>query len=262
MHSTMKFGLTSKVHYENSTIELKKIYEVKMFQDELNLKYLEIHKIDKTYVNNEELTLLIDQLAEKCYEVIFPLKLIKENDLMSIEVTNQSDILHRWNSTILEIEGYFKGDLSLKYCNKFFELINDNILLNQYLQDDIFIYYFTQLKTILGKSYLNNYKHYIPIQPTLELPFVTKEVFIADKVNEDGLTYFEIESEMNNDYSNSLIFKLTKNKLLVDDPNELMWSYRLNGYVSSEKTLHNLTMIINIGNLKQTKIEIDIAKMI
>lgn len=261
MHSTATYGLSTKVHYENSTTELKKTYNVIMFQDELGRKHFEIHKIDKTYVNNQELTLLLDQLAEKCYETIFPLRLIKENDLTPIQITNRNDVLYRWNSTRSEIEEYFKGDLSVKYCDKFDEIINNEILLNQYLQNDVFIFYFTQLKTILGKSYSNNYQHDIPIQPTLELPFVTKETFIADNVNEDDLVYFEIESEMNDNYSNSLIFKLINHKLLVDTSEDFSWNYTLNGYISQDKKLHNLTMIITFGILKQTKIEIDIAKM-
>ncbi len=260
MNSTAsKYGQIVKIHYTNSTIEIKNFFNLTIYKNELDLVHIEIDQLENTYVNEHQLTLMMNQLAEQCYSSIFPITFLRNSN--SIQIVNNDDIIKKWKIKKPEIESYFKGQIAVDYCNQFEKVLSDELLLNEYLQRSTFIFYLTQVRTILGNSYVENYEHLIPIMPSLELPFITTRTFLEDKKNEDDLIYFEIEAEQSKNYSNFLLNKLIQVNLIENNEKEFKWNYQLNGYVSSEKIIHNLTMIIKIGNSTQSKIEIDIAKM-
>ncbi|WP_313375462.1 hypothetical protein [Chishuiella sp.] len=256
----INYGLTTKIYYPQSTKEAKKFFELFIYKNSSDNMCYEINKSEESYVDKAQLSFMLDILAESCYSVIYPIQLQREtNNRLTIE--NYNEIVERWYVKRPSIEHYFKGEVSINYCNKFNEIIEDKTILDHHLQNDSFIFYITQTRTILGKSYYEPYHHTIPIMAMVNLPFVTTETKVEKEMNEDNLIYFQVKASQDASYSNAIINKLIQAKLLKANKKEHQWSYVLKGFVSEDKTLHNLTMTILFGNMEQVKIEIDIAKM-
>ena len=107
-----------------------------------NLNVFEIDRISKTFVNDEETSIIADELAEKVASVLYPLEIIVDENGKWQEVFNHEEIANRWpkiREKILEeyegewVENYLElSETSLLSQNNLTESLSKDWFLNAY----------------------------------------------------------------------------------------------------------------------------------
>lgn len=73
---------------------------------------VKFHK-NKTYVNNQEITRVIEQLMEKAEKALYPLQLSLNDDGSLRQIANGDDIYKRWQQDILpQLKSYYQSEVA------------------------------------------------------------------------------------------------------------------------------------------------------
>lgn len=130
-----KYGVLINFIPKNLSIH----YELSISKNNL---YTEVIK-DKSFFNNEEADLLVEQLIQQASNTLYPLKLILKDNGEINTIFNDADIKTRWEQDIKpSLDTYYKSDISINILNKvdyiFFDINNNISLLNNNLFFNVF----------------------------------------------------------------------------------------------------------------------------
>lgn len=230
--------LKTKIHYEVEIVHLKK--EATTNNVEINRK--------QVYINNKEPEFIIEQLADKISQTIFPIQ-VKVSGHGEIEsIANHDEIKKRWASKQQDLQDYYEGDLSEKIIAKATICFNnEGLLLESLTKNWFFNLYF---KPIYGS--------YTPLQ---EIKYNTQF-----PVNGNNATEFQLTQNIEKAYTknNKLIINavgdFTENNFENQETNyKTTLQYKLNGQDNTKNTINGLFTVTNNNNI--TKIVVEIVQL-
>ena len=77
--------------------------------DPKGFHFFEIDRLSKTYINNSEPDTMLEELAAKTAEILYPLQIIVDVTGKWIDIHNYKQILARWENKKREILDYYEG---------------------------------------------------------------------------------------------------------------------------------------------------------
>jgi hypothetical protein len=213
-------------------------YELSINKNNL---YTEIIKY-KSFFNNDEADLLVEQFIQQASNTLYPLKLILNDNGEINTIFNDAEIKTRWEQAIKpSLNTYYKSDVSINILNKvdyIFSDINNNISL---LSNNLFF------KVFFSSIYLeyNDYKKH----KTLD--------FYIPSIKEN--IEFNCLMSLNKEYSfqNKIILSIEGTN--IDKNGELSIIYKLN---RDSNTIYSIVGEVSIYNKEQNfKIEFEIFEL-
>ncbi|MDN3673010.1 hypothetical protein QWY99_08095 [Flavobacterium branchiarum] len=149
------YGFTCK-NFENDTLISSVHYEVEMIcnqsYDNNNSFFFEIDR-KQVYVDNTEPDLKIEQIADRCAQAIFPIRIKVSEDVKIMRITNHDDIKKRWPEIKKKLSEYYKGNIVSEILDKFEVTLYDMTLLGQSIFKTWFFHlYFRPLYTTYTKN--------------------------------------------------------------------------------------------------------------
>jgi hypothetical protein len=184
--------LKNRIHYE---------IEIKCIQNEIINCIFEISR-KQIYINNQAPDLMIEQIAEKAAETIFPI-LLKVTDSGEIEaIKNMDAIKKRWIIKKEEINAYYEGKIIEEIIEKTEKILLNPIALKQSICNNWFFHlYFKPL--------------YINYTKKLQQKFIWESPIFGNNSLEYGVTHTIDEncSETNKIYINAKGISLEERSL-------------------------------------------------
>ncbi|MFH7015046.1 peptidoglycan-binding protein LysM [Flavobacterium sp. FlaQc-47] len=132
-----KVHYTTEVGEEIDTLEMN--VSVKWLATDKNNFHLFEIKRKSIYVNNEIPDTVMDQLAAKTAEVIYPLKIVVDESGKWVAIYNFDDIESRWKATKKEILDYYEGEVTENYIDHAENALENEVTLFKYLSSDYFL---------------------------------------------------------------------------------------------------------------------------
>lgn len=117
--------------------ESTKVYGVivKFFPKELQLHYkINVKRIqntielvkEKTYINNQEITKVVEQIFEKAEQALYPLKIITDHNGDLLKIDNSEQIAERWSSKYLpELKEYYVSESAEEIIDELDKALKD-----------------------------------------------------------------------------------------------------------------------------------------
>jgi len=134
-------------------------------KNEKDKQYVSLDIISKTYINNKEPDIMIDELALACTKALYPVVFQIDINGLLLGIQNHDDIILRWKKQKEKNLKYYKGAVAKKYCDLFGQTLKDKDTLFHCLQNDWFLHlYFNDLYT----TYNNDRE----LKRTLEFPIL------------------------------------------------------------------------------------------
>lgn len=236
-------------NFENDVLKTKIHYEVDMVyvRNQYNQNILEVNR-KQVYINNKEPEILIEQLANKIAETIFPIQVKLSGQGEIVAITNHDDVKKRWAKKQEDLLEYYEGDLSDKIIAKAnICYTNDGFLLDSLSKNWFFNLFF---KPIYGS--------YTPLR---EIKYNTEF-----PVNGNNTTEFEITQTVEKVYTknNKLVIYAvgnnTENNIAQQETNyKTTIQYKLNGSDNTKNSINGLFTATN--NNQTTKIEVEIIQL-
>lgn len=163
-----RYGIIQKT-FQNGEEKLKIHYEIEIKK---NNSKVEI-KRDKVYLNNQRPDLIVEQIADKVGNIMFPLELeLNENGTIKGTV-NQQTILDRWLKLKPEFDDYYKG----KEAEGIFQKIGKNIrsrskFLHRIKDSLLYVIYFFPLYESFNEDKKHIFQTYLPLgEDSGKIPF-------------------------------------------------------------------------------------------
>lgn len=158
------------------------MYTIKEGEDEINTLKFEvsiefkertqngffIYEINKSeiFINNEEPNYMLDELSEKISNIIYPLKIVTNQENKWIGIHNADEILKRWEKEKTNKNDYFDGDW-VNQCQEMSKKVFKNqTSLTASLANDYF------LNTFFSGIY-TNFTPYFKFENTFNFPLLT-----------------------------------------------------------------------------------------
>lgn len=147
-----------KIHYE---IEIKKSNNI-----------VEI-KRKSVYLNHQRPDLIVEQMADKIGNIMYPLELELNDDGTIKETNNQQAILDRWLRLKPELEDYYKGRESEEIFQKVGKNIRSRSKFLHRIKDSLFyVMYFFPLYEAFNDDKKYTFQMYLPLEENSEkVPF-------------------------------------------------------------------------------------------
>ncbi|KUJ59997.1 peptidoglycan-binding protein LysM [Flavobacteriaceae bacterium CRH] len=139
-------GGTKKKYKVQYTTEVGE--EVDVIEMEVKVKWLasdnnnfHLFKIDRKsiHINNKIPDTVMDELAAKTAEVLYPLKIVVDESGKWIDIYNYNDIENRWRNKKKEILDYYEGEVAEKYIDHADIALQSTATLFTYLASDYFL---------------------------------------------------------------------------------------------------------------------------
>ncbi|HSD08163.1 hypothetical protein [Flavobacterium sp.] len=146
-HEVRKYGHRYQ-DFENEKLLKEVHYEVEISCKTRNTYNDFVFEIDRkqVYIDNEEPSLLVEQMLDKCAKAIFPIRIIPADDGTISEIDNHEEIIQRWRSLKKHLGSYYYSDVAYKILNKVQQLILNKVELKRSLNKDWFFHlYFSPL---------------------------------------------------------------------------------------------------------------------
>jgi hypothetical protein len=149
---------------------LKYEMSIKYLEGEINNHFLcEVDKTSKTFINDEEVNELADELAEKTTSCIYPLKLIVNKMGIWEDVYNSEEIKSRWAKNKQNLLQVYQGKFVKQYFDQFEKKLAHKEALKLALQKDFFLSsFFVGLYTTTADKKQNFRKVHFPLLHTQE----------------------------------------------------------------------------------------------
>ncbi len=126
-------------------------------EDEDGEYFVSVDLVSKVFINDEEVSLVADELAVTCTEVLYPIIFRIDKNSRLLEIQNHIEIMHRWDKQKVTKLRYYEGDTAKNYINLFEETLKDKDLCFHYLKNDwLFYLYFNKI-----------YGYYLPVNKQL-----------------------------------------------------------------------------------------------
>lgn len=123
-------------------------------KDEFGINYVSVDVTSKTFINNEEPSLVAEELALSCTKILYPIVFQIDKNCNILEIQNHQEILNRWKKQKVKNLDYYKGDTAKNYFESFEETITDKELCLYYLKNDWFynLYFNTIYSTYVSEA--------------------------------------------------------------------------------------------------------------
>ncbi|WP_394772871.1 peptidoglycan-binding protein LysM [Flavobacterium sp.] len=108
-------------------------------KDKNGYSLFEIDRLSKVYLNNAQTDTITDTLAEEVSSVLYPLRIVINQEGKWIDIYNFDDIGERWIVKRKKILKKNEGETINKYLNAVDSILNDVENLHQNLSDDWFL---------------------------------------------------------------------------------------------------------------------------
>lgn len=109
-------------------------------EDEFGLYHVSVDVTSKTFINNEEASLVADELALSCTKVLYPIVFQVDKNFKLLEIQNHEEILNRWEKQKEDNLEYYKGEIAKNYFDLFEKTLIDKTLCFHYIKNDWFFY--------------------------------------------------------------------------------------------------------------------------
>ncbi len=111
--------------------------------------FVSVDKISKTFINDEEPSLMADEMAIACTDALYPVLFEIDNNARLINIHNHSEILSRWNNKRKNELQYFQGEVAENYFDLFEKSLEEKEYLFHRLQSDwFFTAYFNDIYSV------------------------------------------------------------------------------------------------------------------
>ncbi|VXC01365.1 conserved hypothetical protein [Flavobacterium sp. 9AF] len=194
-NNTLNYGVMYTIYSGKEKNSIKFEVEVQYLEkkNEDNLLFL-VNKKSITYINDEEVNTIADELAVKTSSVLYPLELVITNEGNWIAIHNYETIYKRWEKIKEAILDEYEGEWVEKYLNLNEKTLADENLLFDSLKKDWFLAsYFNTVFVYYSHKYRFNTKISFPILPNCK----AVEYDIEQKINEFIETNDTIRIEQN-----------------------------------------------------------------
>lgn len=222
------------INYEKETLLNKIHYILEMVykKNENKQIVLEINR-KQVYINNKQPDTIIEQLANKISETIFPLQLQVSGNGEIESLANHKEIVERWKTNKEKLSSYYKGDIAEKIIAKATNFFKNKYILTESLTENWFFNLF--FKPIYG-----NYSSKKEISYNSTFPFESNE--------------FEMTQNLEDVYSktNKVIVNTKGNSIKSNTKNEAIIQYKLN---DMDKSIFSIVGTFT-SNDKRTQVEI------
>jgi hypothetical protein len=204
----VRFGVNKKLLFKPST---KKINYGVMFtmaagDEESSLKYevsvrcvdkepqeyhlLEIDRISKVYINDEEANAIADEMAEKISSILYPLVVVVNKEGKWEDIYNYWDIAERWKKKKQDILDEYEGESTHEYLATCEHSLESRGNLKNTLNGDLF------LNAFFSGIYVN-YTEQLAFENTIEFPVLTDNTKVAYTVTQKIEQYLDEYSLIN-----------------------------------------------------------------
>jgi phage anti-repressor protein len=198
----VRFGVNKKFLFKPST---KKINYGVMYTmttgDEVNtLKYevsvkcvdkepqeyhlLEIDRISKVYINDEEANAIADEIAEKVSSILYPLVVVVNKEGVWQDIYNYWDIAERWKKKKQDILEEYEGEQTQQYIATCDHSLENRANLKYTLNDDLF------LNAFFSGIYVN-YTEQLVFENTIEFPLLDETTKVEYAVEQKIEKYID-----------------------------------------------------------------------
>ncbi|WP_433829341.1 LysM peptidoglycan-binding domain-containing protein [Flavobacterium anhuiense] len=190
--------------------------EVDTLEMEMSVKWLATDKnrfhlfeINRSsiYVNNEMPNTVMDELARKTAQVLYPLKIVVDESGKWIAVYNYNEIDSRWKHSKDKVLDYFEGQVAEKYIDETEYALQNTDTLFSFLASDYFL-----------RAFFNG----IYIGYTADFSF-KNEVFFPLVKDEEAK--FEVEQKINPLLDEFNLIKVEQKGHYVDDGSEANFGF-------------------------------------
>ncbi|WP_207802040.1 peptidoglycan-binding protein LysM [Flavobacterium aquariorum] len=110
-----------------------------MAVDPKGFHFFEIDRLSKTYINDTEPDTMMEELAAKTAEILYPLQIVVDLTGKWIDIHNYNQILERWENKKNEIVDYYEGEVAQIYIEHTEQSLTSKAALNDSLRSDLFL---------------------------------------------------------------------------------------------------------------------------
>jgi hypothetical protein len=110
-----------------------------MAVDPKGFHFFEIDRLSKTYINDAEPDTMLEELAAKTAEILYPLQIVVDLTGKWIDVHNYKQILERWENKKSEIVDYYEGEVAQIHIEHTEQSLTSKAALNDSLRSDLLL---------------------------------------------------------------------------------------------------------------------------
>jgi len=107
--------------------------------DPKGFHFFEIDRLTKTNINNVEPEMMLEELAVKIAEILYPLQIIVDVTGKWIDVHNYKQILERWENKRREVLDYYEGEVVQIHIEHTEQSLSSKTALLDSLRSDLFL---------------------------------------------------------------------------------------------------------------------------
>nr|WP_294926167.1 LysM domain-containing protein [uncultured Flavobacterium sp.] len=214
-----KVQYTTEVGEQTDTIEMK--VGIKWLASDKNKFHLFEISRQSLHINNEIPDTVMDELAAKTAEVLYPLKIVVDEYGKWIDVHNYSEIINRWEGVKTEILDYYEGEVIQIYIDHT-ECALENID--------------TLLKSLTSDYLLRVFFNAIHIGYTADYAFKNNVSFPLEK---DEESLFEVEQKIDPFLDETYLVKVEQKGDYKDSESEANFGY------DARKGYYNATYLLD-----------------
>ncbi|ELY2018669.1 hypothetical protein SL053_002600 [Flavobacterium psychrophilum] len=252
-------------NYENELLKTKIHYELEMVyvKKDSSSNILEINR-KQVYINNKEPEFIIEQLADKISQTIFPIqvKLSGQGEIEAIE--NHEEIKKRWASNQESLKDYYEEDITEKIIAKSNSYFNNKHLITESLSKNWFFnLYFKPIYGSYGPSKEIIYNSTAPIFANNEIEYSIKqnieEVYTtSQKLVINAIAETKNTTTANEVLNNTIPTQSATNIQNIESQGKIQ--YKLTG---SDNTIFTIfgTFLTKINEQKTNTIQIEIFQL-
>lgn len=165
---------TTEVGHEIDTIEME--VSVKwMASDKNSFHLFEINR-KSIYINNEVPDTVMDELAAKTAEVLYPLKIVVDESGKWIDIYNYDEIESRWKGKKEEILDYYEGEVTENYIDHTETAFESAVTLFKSISSDYFLRaFFNGIHINYTADYALKNEVYFPLEKDEESLFKVEQ---------------------------------------------------------------------------------------
>ena len=107
--------------------------------DKNGFHLFEINRSSPIYINNTEPDTIMDELAAKTAQILYPLQVVVDSSGKWVDVYNYNEIVHRWDKLKSELLEYYEGEVTRTHVNHTDKYIQPKANLQIALNSDYFL---------------------------------------------------------------------------------------------------------------------------
>lgn len=167
-----------------------------------NMHVFEVDRISKTFINDEEVNSIADELAVKTSAVLYPLELVVSNEGNWIAINNYKAINKRWSKIKEKVNDEYEGEWVEKYLLENEKMLeNEDFLLNSLKKDWFLKSYFNSIYVYYSHKFKFQTNTTFPILPNCKGVSYDIEQKIEEYLDEYNLIRIEQKGELNEERS-------------------------------------------------------------